>query len=427
MIDYDRVVFSSAFRRLQDKTQVFPLSESDYTRTRLTHSLEVASVGRTLARRAFKTLKEQNIDAGVSEMELSAVVSTACLAHDIGNPPLGHSGETAIGAWAKNKLPELKEKGLDDDQQATDLLKFEGNAQGFRVLTRLQMRDRLGGICPTGAMVGALAKYPRPSVLTGRVKNKGIVAEKKFGFFQQDEALYRSIYEHMNFVADDSGAYRRHPLAFLTEAADDICYGIIDLEDAHKLGIVSYEKARDLLNALVLVPLPQLEKAHTSPDERISRLRAGAISKLIDEASKRFAEELPALERGELHDGLVDGCPSFTPYENINQHMRTYGYTDPRVLTIEVAGFQTLGGLLDIFSGVLLAESPGGLDKKVRMLFPKDLIRQPGSDAEKPFDDMLAPLSVYDRLLAVTDFVSGMTDSFAVDLYQRLSGIKIGR
>ena len=426
-IDYDRVAFSSAFRRLQDKTQVFPLSESDYTRTRLTHSLEVSSVGRTLARRAYRSLRSVDIDPGVSEMELAAIVSTGCLAHDIGNPPLGHSGEAAIGSWAKGFIAALDDKHVLSDAEAMDLQKFEGNAQGFRILTRLQMRDRRGGMRPTGAMVGALAKYPRPSVLDGRAKRKGVIAEKKFGFFQDDQALYRSIYEHMGLQADDAGAYPRHPLAFLVEAADDICYGIIDLEDAHKLGIVPYAIARDLLNGVCRIPLEQLETASTSHDDRISRLRATAIGKLVDEASQVFLERLDVIERGAQHESLIDLCPSVADYEAINTYMRKNGYTDARVLAIEVAGYQTLGGLLDLFAPALLTDAPDGRDKKLRLLFPRDLVRNAGTTADDDFDAHLSSLSTYQRLLAVTDFVSGMTDSFAVELYQRLSGIKIGR
>lgn len=424
-IDYDRVVFSSAFRRLQDKTQVFALAQSDYTRTRLTHSLEVASVGRSLGRRAYAAILASGVELGISEMELATVISAACLAHDLGNPPLGHSGEAAIGQWAKRRTQELVDQGRLAAGEAMDLANFEGNAQGFRILTRLQMRDRVGGMRPTGAMVGALAKYPCPALLDGRPRNPQVVAEKKFGFFVDDAISYRGIYEHMGFEADSAGAYCRHPLAFLVEAADDICYGIIDLEDAHKCGIVSYRTARELLNGVAGIPLEQLETASTTADERITRLRAVAISRLVDEVGDRFEACLGAIESGLQHTSLIAGCSSVLAYEHINVHMQEHVYIDARVLTIEIAGFQTLGGLLDIFSTALLTDTPSGLDKKVRSLFPRDLIREPGADVTLPFQDALARLSPYQRLLAVTDFVSGMTDSFAVDLYQRLSGTKI--
>lgn len=241
--DYDRIIFSSAFRRLQDKTQVFPLSRSDYTRTRLTHSLEVASVGRSLGKMAVKGLEQSGKFASVDVTpdEVGTLVSAACLAHDVGNPPFGHSGESSIQEWASKNLEEkdfTKEEYLDFKH-------FEGNAQTFRAYAKLQGRERRGGLRLTYATLGTIMKYPIGSESVTMPAPKS-VAYKKFGFFQDDKVLAEEVLKHLNLVKGD-GKFKRHPLVYLMEAADDICYAVIDLEDAYRLKVISFDDVFDLL------------------------------------------------------------------------------------------------------------------------------------------------------------------------------------
>ena len=220
-IDHDRIVFSSAFRSLHDKTQVFPLSTSDYTRTRLTHSIEASSVGRSLGLLAGQLLCRQGVE--VEPSHLGTIVATACLAHDIGNPPFGHSGEAAIQHWVSKRWPafERVERPGAKHPFATpsewkDVERFEGNAQGFRILTRLQSRTQRGGLRYTAATVGAMSKYPRPSLLPGgRERDRRYISEKKFGFFQDDAELAHETFQTLGLCEREPGLFSRHPLDFL--------------------------------------------------------------------------------------------------------------------------------------------------------------------------------------------------------------------
>ena len=231
--DYDRVVFSSAFRRLQDKTQVFPLAKSDYVRTRLTHSLEASCVGRSLGMEVGLRLKR--LPKGVDTSGLGMIVSTACLAHDIGNPPFGHAGEQAISQWFRDKGKEFLCPLTE--QQKRDFLNFEGNAQGFRILTRLQHPGNNGGLQLTYATLSAFSKYPTSSIAVSKENGNSSVARKKHGFFAADKQAFSQVAKTVGLIPSDrEESWCRHPLAFLVEAADDICYSIIDLEDGVRRG-----------------------------------------------------------------------------------------------------------------------------------------------------------------------------------------------
>ncbi len=411
--DHDRVVFSSAFRRLKDKTQVFPLSPSDYTRTRLTHSLEASCVGRSLGQEALLALRRAGRLSDSEPPGIATLVATACLAHDIGNPPFGHSGEDAIRTWAASQRSSLK---LAEAEQR-DIEEFEGNAQGFRIMTRLSNRLRHGGIQPTLAMLGTMAKYPRPST-PARPPDDRLASEKKYGFFQDDQAAALHAFRELGMLERAPGMFARHPLAFLTEAADDICYVVMDLEDAFKLKLVSFDEASKWLKCLTTDPKPP--KGEYRASSELSRLRAGAVHSMTMACAKVFEQNLEAIEAGTFDTPLIAATRFAADHKALKKFEQDHVYTDERALQIEYAGYQTLGGLLTVFCEAALADKPTRRQEKLLRLLPDDSFDRPGV----PKNDRLA-LTRYERVLAMTDFVSGMTDSYAVALYQKLSGIQL--
>lgn len=458
--DYDRIVFSSEFRCLHDKTQVFPLSSSDYTRTRLTHSIEASCVGRSLGQLAGRHLVlKQGVE--VEPSHLGTIVAAACLAHDIGNPPFGHSGEAAIQHWVEQRMaapevghgspfasatewkhwveqrlvaPEARRGSpFASAAEWKDLQSFEGNAQGLRILTRLQSRERWGGLRYTAATLGAMSKYPRPSVLpAGRTPVKGRVSEKKFGYFQDDKKLAVEAYQVLGLKEREPGVFSRHPLAFLVEAADDICYAVIDLEDSAKLGLIPMEEACKLLEGVL--PSPPKVDARQPPahlETRMAQARARAIGLLISACVKVFLDHAEEMEEGTWETPLVSADSDVREQlDSIKNITRRKGYESERVLQIESAGFKTLGGLLDMFASAVVTDSPNREERKLRQLLPMESFQRPEFaelDAHKPpgRDAAIERLSKYQRLLCVTDYISGMTDGFAVELFQRLSGIKL--
>lgn len=448
--DYDRIIFSSAFRRLQDKTQVFPLSGSDYTRTRLTHSLECSSVGRTLGILAAKHL--QSFGVACEPHDVGTIVATAALAHDLGNPPFGHSGEAAIQSWAQAHLHRSPISGAPaaDLQKArfharrtgaasiamspselADFHSFEGNAQGLRILVRTSARTRKGGMRPTLATIGAMAKYPRPSLLEHQASEPTRVAEKKPGYFQNDAPMAMKAFRALGLQERTPGVFARHPLAFLTEAADDICYAIADLEDGFKLGIVSFQEIRD-----VMLPLAEKDRgfgelSHLDESARLARIRASALQVLVAACARAFRAALTEMENGDLATPLLDRTGLAQEYAALKGLAKERVYRHDRVLLIEYAGYSTIGGLLDMFYAALCEPKVASRDEKLRRLLPLEFLWRPGKakrlaatrgDPVSFYLDLMTP---YERLLAVTDYVSGMTDRFAVQLFQRLSGIRL--
>lgn len=296
--DFDRIIFSSAFRRLQDKTQVFPLSSSDYVRTRLTHSLEVTVVGRSLGDRIGLFLHEQGVLEDAHYSKIGQIVAAATLAHDIGNPPFGHSGEDAIQSWFENSptikahLSELK------DTEKSDFLNYEGNAQGFRVLTRLQMHRDQGGMRLTAATLAAFTKYPvQAPHLNEPRKHKGI-STKKFGFFQSEKEIFETVAEKTGLIRrrDEPNCWCRHPLAFIVEAADDISYRLVDLEDAFRLGLISYQEIEDIVTH-GLVYKNYIQRIRKEPDNvvRVDMIRSISIGTAITQVVEAFKKIMTKL------------------------------------------------------------------------------------------------------------------------------------
>jgi dGTPase len=411
--DWDRIVYSSAFRRLQDKAQVFPLAESDYVRTRLTHSIEVASVGRSLGALCgeFILAVTPGLAAIIGAQDFGSIVAAACLAHDIGNPPFGHSGEDAIQAWFAEEGAAYLHK-LTSAEQA-DLCRFEGNAQGFRLISRLQNAVNRGGFQLTHAVLAAFAKYPRGASMPTMVK--GRVSEKKFGYVDDDAANFAIVAADTGLIAKAPGAWCRHPLAFLMEAADDICYGVVDLEDGHRLSRVSFEQVSALLWPIAF---PDGQAASSSyadigdDDGRVEYLRARAIGNLIAATVEVFQAEYTAIMDGVFESDLVSRCRFSAQLEAIAGVSRKQIYATPAVLQIEAAGFEIIGGLLGkLVPALLSAETVRSkAHKKIMQIVP---------------DQFKAGEGDYRKLLGATDYVSGMTDTYALTLFRRLNGIEL--
>ena len=414
--DSDRLTFSTAFRRLQDKTQVFPLADNDYVRTRLTHSLEVASVGRSLGARVGAVVAERH---GLKQhgSEFGEIVAAAALAHDLGNPPFGHSGEDAIRHWFQTSpVAAAAGVGLSAAQRA-DIERYEGNAQGFRLITRLQMPDNPGGLQLTHATLGAFTKYPRESLLPDGVQ-RGASA-KKFGFFQSEREQFASVAEHCGLLrrTADAAWWVRHPLALLVEAADDICYRLVDFEDGFRVGELGYAEVRDAF--LALMPERQrptrLHEAHTD-GRRVQILRAVAIGCAIDEAAEVFLENEAAILTGEFDTPLIEAGGNREAWAAIQRRSIETIYATPRGVMIEAAGFEVLGGLLDVFVSALNGlQSQPRRSGKLLQLVPAEYLGVGRTPDPEP----------YPRLMKLLDFVSGMTDSYALALYKNVRGISL--
>ncbi len=421
--DWDRLIFSHALRRMHDKTQVFPLPEDDVVHSRLTHSLEAASVGRSLAHAAGATVIERHGLRDVTASDFGAIVSAACLAHDIGNPPFGHAGEDAIGEFfRRNDVGKEALAGLAEAERG-DLTRFEGNAQGFRTLARLQL-ESAGGMRLTAATLATFMKYPRLSGDAAAQASLGALQKrpelKKQGVHLAERDAFRALCADVGLLplegADAVEAHVRHPLAYLVEAADDICYSILDIEDGVRLNLVTAHEAEERLLPIVRRWGGQLATSTIrSPRERVGYLRAVAINQLIDECVEAFLSHEDALLAGKLAKTLKDVIPSGGDLNALNGFAREKCYQSALVLEIELAGYEAIGGLLEDFvEAVLSAEGkPSTRQKKVLEL----LRDQEGALPEEP--------TRYGRLLRVTDYVSGMTDRYALSLYRRIRGISV--
>jgi len=416
--DFDRIIFSSAFRRMQDKTQVFPLAKNDYVRTRLTHTLEVASVGRSLGvlagARVLDQHRELERDYGYTTADFGAIVSAACLGHDIGNPPYGHAGEFAIREWFRtSSLGQSMLRRLEPAQRA-DFEKFEGNAQGFRVLARLAMPDNEGGMQLTCATLGAMAKYPRASWLPSPLPSG--ISGKKHGFFAADRALFEAVAAECDLIRRRAGepAWCRHPLAFLVEAADDICYRVVDVEDGFRAGELAYREIEPLYRAVLSDVDVWAKAASISTDEkRVEYLRARTIDVLVRETAGIFSDAEKAALEGGLDCELVSLIPRAEALEAFRDLASRNVYQAAPVLDIKHPGLSTLGELLEAFVGATEKWAGGKREPGTREV----LAMVPGRfvDASRVSGE-----DIYQRLLGITDFVSGMTDTFAADVLRKV-------
>jgi dGTPase len=425
--DSDRIIFSSAFRRLQDKTQVFPLSGSDYVRTRLTHSIEVSVVGRSLGTITGLQLKEKGrLPDGISPADIGAIVASACLAHDIGNPPFGHSGEDAIQHWFNTSSIAKRLKLGFKKKEIADFSRYEGNATGFRVLTRLLHPDS-PGLQLTHATLAAIAKYPA-EVGLGPNKSAAGASEKKYGFFQTEKSFFTKVATAVGLIRKNQSrlAWYRHPLAFLAEAADDICYLIVDFEDAFRFKLIPFDRLCIAFKEIIADSDidKKMESIH-SEDNKSQYLRARAIGVLVQETAVLFMKMERDILEGKFDKALTEHIPSAAKLAAIRSLMKANVYSTQSIIQVEVAGFEVIAGLLDAFcdSAEDIAlnhkKKPSGdaspLSRKIIQLIPSQLISE----------DKIKNLRSYERTMLIVDFVAGMTDSFAINLYKKVKGISI--
>jgi dGTPase len=415
-VDYDRIIFSAAFRSLQDKTQVIPLSKTDFVHTRLTHSLEVSVVGRSIGRLVGKKIIEkypylQEIH-GFQMNDFGAIVAAASLAHDIGNPPFGHSGEKAIGEYFSNGNGQKYQADLTK-KEWQDLIDFEGNANGFSVLTSSRPGNE-GGLRISYATLGAYMKYPKESLPKKPTSN---IADKKYGFFQSDVPFFKEVASELGMISNKTGndiGFERHPLAYLVEAADDICYTIIDFEDGMNLGLVSEDYALEYLIKLVKDSIDTNKyNTLTTKEDRISYLRALAIGSLINDAVKVFIENETAILDGKFPFALTDKSKYKAQMDDIIKLSVKNIYQSREVIEKELTGYQIINTLLDKFITAFNNDFDGkasNFDKLVMQLLPEKF------KVEKE--------NLYDRLLHICHFISLLTDGNAYILYNTITASK---
>lgn len=414
-VDFDRIIFSEAFRSLQDKTQVIPLSETDFVHTRLTHSLEVSVVGRTLGRRVGKILLERHPNLatlGYTFNDFGAIVAAASVMHDIGNPPFGHSGEKAIGEYFKTgNGVEYKDQLSAKEYQ--DLIDFEGNANGFKILTESR-EGVLGGLRLSYATLGAFLKYPKESLPK---KPTSHVVDKKFGFFQSEKEAFLDIVQELGMTQKslENISYFRHPLAYLVEAADDICYTIIDFEDGINLGLIEEEFALEYLIKLVKDTI-DIKKYHSlkHKKDRVSYLRALAIGVLINEAVSIFLSNETKILSGKFERSLLDRCQFEAQITDIIKISIAKIYQSKEVVEKEVAGYRIIADLLNFFINALnnhFYGSASNYDMLILRMLPEEY--KTNSD------------TLYQRIMSICNYVSGMSDGFAIRIHRKLTGNSI--
>ena len=412
--DYDRLIFSSAFRRLQNKTQVFPLPGSIFVHNRLTHSLEVASVGMSIgndiSRRVIQKRPELK-DTLVEE--IGTIVSAACLAHDLGNPPFGHSGEKAIQTFF-SEGPGQKIKSMVSSEFWDDITHFEGNANAFRILTHRFKGRRQGGFVMTYSMLASIVKYPFASSLAG---NHG-----KFGFFASEAESYRKIADELGIFCKSAPGeplkYARHPLVYMVEAADDICYEIMDIEDSHKLKILSFAETEHLLLSFFDEEIQQkirqriIDEELTDENEKVVYMRASVIGKLENECVAAFLAHEEEILSGTFEGSLINHISERQKkaYKECEKISYSKIYQSKPVLDIELSGYQIMATLMEVF--IEAAVNPS-------RFYSKQLLRRVSSQYDIENENL------EERIMAVIDYISGMTDIYALDIYQKINGISL--
>ena len=412
--DYDRLIFSSAFRRLQNKTQVFPLPGSIFVHNRLTHSLEVASVGMSIGNDISRRVIQKQPDLKDTLVEeIGTIVSAACLAHDLGNPPFGHSGEKAIQTFF-SEGPGLKIKPMVSSEFWDDITHFEGNANAFRILTHRFKGRRQGGFVMTYSMLASIVKYPFASSLAG---NHG-----KFGFFASEAESYRKIADELGISCKSAPGeplkYARHPLVYMVEAADDICYEIMDIEDSHKLKILSFAETEHLLLSFFDEEIQQkirqriIDEELTDENEKVVYMRASVIGKLENECVAAFLAHEEEILAGTFEGSLIDHISERQKkaYQECEKISYSKIYQSKPVLDIELSGYQIMATLMEVF--IEAAVNPS-------RFYSKQLLRRVSSQYDIENENL------EERIMAVLDYISGMTDIYALDIYQKINGISL--
>ena len=428
--DFDRLIFASSFRRLQNKTQVFPLPGSTFVHNRLTHSLEVASVGRSLGTIIGRHIAQNDIEPSDSksqhffQFDLSSVIAAACLAHDIGNPAFGHSGEKAISNYfISNAGIQIEGTSLKDffsEKEWQDLVTFEGNANALRVTTHRYRNKPPSGMGLTYSTLASILKYPCEATAI----DKNYKHRKKYGFFQTEKDTFLSIAEELKMHKEESEkiVFKRHPFVYLTEAADDICYRIVDLEDAHRLGIVSKKITSEALLSILRENTEDVDSIHKTfksildENDSIAYLRAKTINALTNKSAGRYIEYKSAIIRGDYNNTLIDEIESdTTALSDVMKLSISEIYNHHSVVEIEITGFHVMSHLLSMFVPAVLRKDKVGKDRMALHLIPFQ------------FKEYEIELSPYKKVMSVVDFISGMTDTYATEFYRKTTGIDISK
>lgn len=402
--DYDRLIFSSPFRRLQNKTQVFPLPGSIFVHNRLTHSLEVSSVGRSLGHEIALSLRQRHGDSDGIFDNIRDIVAAACLCHDLGNPPFGHSGEKTISSFFSEGAGQWIGE-IISGRQWTDLIHFEGNANSFRLLTHQFKGRRNGGMAMTYSTLASVVKYPYTSEHAG---NRG-----KFGFFESEDEIYRRVATALGIPEPEPGRFARHPLVYIVEAADDICYQIMDIEDAHKLRILDTRMVTELfLGFFDSTKRGKMERNMSrldDPNEKVAYMRSIVIGALVEDCARVFLENENAILNGEFEGGLLQSADKMLheAYDNCAETAATRIYCSPEVQDIEIAGNRILNYLMKVLVDAVM--SP---ERHTSRLVLNMIPKQYDTSSE----------TAYAKIQSVLDHVSGMTDIYALDLYRKLNG-----
>ena len=428
--DFDRLIFASSFRRLQNKTQVFPLPGSTFVHNRLTHSLEVASVGRSLGtiigrHIAQNDLRGDQIDAQqFYQFDLSSVIAAACLAHDIGNPAFGHSGEKAISNYfisnADMRIEGIRLRDFFAEEEWKDLVTFEGNANALRVLTHPYRNKPKSGMGLTFSTLASILKYPCESVAI----DKSFKHRKKYGFFQTEKATFIEIVTELNMINESSAQiiYKRHPFVYLTEAADDICYRIVDLEDAHRLGIISKKVSSEALLSILEDVIGEIDQIVSNyrgigdANDSIAYLRAKTINALTNKAADVFVGNKSQILSGHYNDTLIDEIEKNAQslLDVMDLSIKEI-YNHHSVVEIEITGFHVMSHLLSLFVPAVLRSKLVGSDRMALHLIPFQF-------KEYEIEDL-----PYKKVMSVVDFISGMTDTYATEFYRKTTGIDISK
>lgn len=415
--DYDRLIFSAPFRRMQNKTQVFPLPGSIFVHNRLTHSLEVSSVGRSLGDDVAQQLKLRHPElSGTLFEEIGTIVSAACLAHDMGNPPFGHSGEKAIQSYFTEGPGSYLQQRVSP-QFWSDITHFEGNANAFRLLTHRFKGRRDGGFVMTYTTLASIVKYPFSSLCAGK---KG-----KFGFFETERDTYKRIAEELGILEVKSSdcekagiSFARHPLVYLVEAADDICYEIMDIEDAHKLKILNYEETAQLLLSFFDEKTQEQIRRRVADEgvldenERVVYMRACVIGKLENECVRVFVEHEDEILAGTFKGSLIKNMPALQreAYQRCTEVSQKRIYNSRIVLDVELSGYKIMETLMrDLIDAAVYPEK----------FHSQQLIRRVSSQYD------IGSQELETRIMAIIDYISGMTDVYALDIYQKINGISL--
>jgi dGTPase len=427
--DIDRIIFSTPFRRLKDKTQVFPVPKSDFVHNRLTHSIEVSSIGRSLGKLVGRYILDNenvkdafNKKATITCDDFADIIASACLAHDIGNPPFGHSGEQSFRLFFKGffKREDTPFSALDEEFK-NDFLFFEGNAEGLRLLTNDHPSGKKGGLKLTYTTLAVFTKYPRESIVKN-LNNLGKKIEKrrsfkKVGFFQKEKEIFQEVAEKLELISlSDSNKYwARHPLSFIVEAADNITYTIMDLEDGHKLKLISTDEVIELLKPIAMgsqndpCNIDDLDKIENN-DERVGAYRAKVMSVLIYSCFEAYKNNFEKIMTATYDHELTEDIKLNNEFKRVSDRTQKF-FSYEKVIEIESGGRHVIGGLLQLYIDAYL-----NMDEK----YGKNLINSLPSQFK--VDDKT---DLYDVLLNISCFISRMTDNYAIDHYRKLCGHKL--